>query len=131
MKIIIVDDSTTIRMILESHLEDLGVHEDQIHSFENGFSALEYIYENGADIVFTDINMPILDGFEFAKMLYIRFPELKKTMFAISGDESKESYQKMKEIGVRRFLKKPINVEHFIHFIQPEILKIIKRKKSD
>ena len=130
MNIIIVDDSMTIRMILESHLEDLGVSEDDIYSFESGFKALEFIYENGADMVFTDINMPIIDGYEFAQMLYVRFPQLKNAMFAISGEETKESYMKMKEIGVRRFLKKPINVEHFIHFIKPEIDKIQKRKEA-
>ncbi|MDA7817416.1 response regulator [Sulfurimonas sp.] len=124
MNIIIVDDSKTIRMILESHLEDLGVADDNIYSFESGFDALKFIYQNGADLVFTDINMPILDGYEFVQMLYIRFPHLKNAMFAISGDETKESYIKMREFGVRRFLKKPINVEHFIHFIKPEIEKI-------
>lgn len=129
MNIIIVDDSMTIRMILESHLEDLGVSEDDIYSFESGFKALEFIYENGADMVFTDINMPIINGYEFVQMLYVRFPQLKNAMFAISGEETKESYMKMKEIGVRRFLKKPINVEHFIHFIKPEIQKIRKRKE--
>lgn len=40
MKIIILDDSFTVRMIIESFLEDLGVREDEIHSFENGFDAL-------------------------------------------------------------------------------------------
>lgn len=130
MNIIILDDSMTIRMILESHLEDLGVSEDDIHSFENGFDALQFIYKNGAGMVFTDINMPILDGFEFAQMLYIRFPKLKNAMFAISGDETKESYMKMKNIGVRRFLKKPINVEHFTHFIKPEVEKLRKRKEA-
>ncbi|QSZ41986.1 response regulator [Sulfurimonas aquatica] len=123
MKIIILDDSATIRMIIEAHLEDLGVNENEIFSFENGFKALEFIYMNGADIVFTDINMPGLNGYEFAQMLYIRFPRLKNAMFAISGDENKESYMKMKEIGIHRFLKKPINAEHFEHFMKPEILK--------
>lgn len=123
MKIIILDDSPTIQMIIESHLEDLEIREDEIFSFENGFDALKFIYEHGADIIFTDINMPILDGYEFSQMLYIRFPHLRSSLYAISGDESKESYIKMKEIGVRKFLKKPINSEHFTHFIKQEILK--------
>lgn len=129
MKIIILDDSPTVRMIIEAQLEDLDVAEDHIYSFENGFDALRFIYKNGADIVFTDINMPEINGYEFAVSLYARFPELKNRMFAISGDENRESYQKMKTLGVRRFLKKPINAEHFEHFIKPEILKI-KREIS-
>ena len=63
--------------------------------------------------------MPIIDGYEFASMLYVRFPELKNSLFAISGDESKQAYTNMKKVGVHRFIKKPINVEHFIHFVKP------------
>lgn len=117
-------------MMIEAYLEDLEVEEDEIFSFENGFDALKFIYENGADIVFTDINMPMLSGHEFTQMLYIRFPQLKNAMFAISGDESKECYMQMKNIGLHRFLKKPMNVEHFIHFVKPEIEKVRKREKN-
>jgi len=123
MKIVILDDSPTIRMIIESHLEDLGVRDDEMFSFENGFDALEFIEKNGADLVFSDINMPKMSGYEFAYMLFIENPHLKNSIFGISGDENKESYKKMKQIGVRRFLKKPINAEHFKHFIKPEIQK--------
>ncbi|MEA2100262.1 MAG: response regulator [Campylobacterota bacterium] len=123
MKIIILDDSLTIRMILESYLEDLGVKEECIFSFENGIDALSFIEENGADIVFSDINMPTMSGYEFASTLFSTNPELKKSFFAISGDENRESYLKMKENGAHRFLKKPINSEHFNHFVEPEIIK--------
>ena len=123
MKIIILDDSMTIRMILEAYLEDLGVNEDEIFSFENGVDALIFISKNGADIVFSDINMPQMSGYRFAKEVFKILPELKSSFFAISGDENRESFMKMKDNGVHRFLKKPINTEYFRHFVQPEILK--------
>jgi len=123
MKIIILDDSFTVRMIIESFLEDLGVHEDEIHSFENGFDALKFIDENGADIVFSDINMPRMSGYEFAFSLFRMRKDLQSSFFAISGDESREGFRKMKEQGVYRFLKKPINSEHFNHFLVHEINK--------
>ena len=106
MKIIILDDSLTVRMIIESFLEDLGVQDDEILPFENGFDALKYIEKNGADIVFSDINMPKMDGYEFACSLFKVRKDLQKSFFAISGDESRESYRKMKNLGVHRFLKK-------------------------
>jgi len=123
MKIIVLDDSLTVRMIIESFLEDLGVEDDEIFSFENGHDALDFITENGADLVFSDINMPKMSGYDFAMMLFAIKPELKNRFFAISGDENRESFMKMKDNGVYRFLKKPINIEHFNHFIKPEILK--------
>ena len=123
MKVIILDDSFTVRMIIESFLEDLGVFEDEIHSFENGFDALAYIEEHGADIVFSDIHMPKMSGYEFAFSLFRIRKDLQNSFFAISGDETRESFKKMKGIGVHRFLKKPINSEHFNHFLLPEINK--------
>lgn len=123
MKIIILDDSATVRLIIESHLEDLGVDESEIFSFESAFDALRFIYNNGADLVFSDVNMPEMNGYEFASSLFVKFPHLKNSIFSISAEETKGSYEKMKKIGVHRFLKKPINVEHFNHFVKPEILK--------
>jgi len=124
MKIIILDDSITIRMIIESLLEDLGVNENEIYSFENGYTALDFIKINGADIVFSDINMPYMDGYEFAMLVFEILPNLKSSFFAVSGDESRESFLKMKKSGVHRFVKKPIKMEYFKHFVEPEILKI-------
>ena len=123
MKIIILDDSFTVRIIIESFLEDLGVNEEEIVSLENGFDALEYIRNNGADIVFSDVNMPKMDGYEFASSLFKIRKDLQNSFFAISGDETRESYRKMKKIGVHRFLKKPIESDHFNHFLIPEINK--------
>ncbi len=124
MKIIILDDSLTVRIILESFLEDLGVRDDEMHSFEYGQDALDFIDSNGADLVFSDINMPKMSGQEFALALFVKYERLRSSFFSISGDESRSSYREMKESGVHRFLKKPINFEHFNHFVRPEILKL-------
>ncbi len=123
MKIVVLDDSMTIRMILESFLSDLGVKDDEIFLFDNGYEALDFIKRNGADVIFSDINMPYMDGYEFASLVFTVLPGLKNSFFAISGDEDRESFMKMKKNGVHRFLKKPINADHFKHFIEPIILK--------
>lgn len=128
MKIVVLDDSQTIRMIIESYLEDVGVDEDEVFLFETGPSALEFIRFNGVDMVFSDINMPIMSGYEFAAEVFKIKPSLKNAFFAISGDENRKSYQMMKDMGVHRFIKKPIDVEYFQHFIEPEVIKYHKKK---
>ena len=124
MKIIILDDSLTIRMIIEGLLEELGVNDNEIYSFDEGEKALEFIKQNGADIVFSDINMPNMSGVEFAELVFKLLPQLQRTFFAISGAESREAYHEMKEKGVHHFMKKPIKSAYFRHFILPEIIKI-------
>lgn len=86
MKIIILDDSMTVRLIISSLLEELKINEDEIHTFDNGYTALDFIKINGADIIFSDINMPYMDGYEFASLVFEILPELKSSFFAVSGD---------------------------------------------
>jgi len=128
MKIIILDDSMTVRIIIESLLEELDVDEKDIFSFANGYEALDFIKINGADIIFSDINMPYMNGYEFALLVFKILPNLKSSFFAVSGDESRENFLKMKKSGVHRFVKKPISMEYFKHFVTPEIVKILKNK---
>jgi two-component SAPR family response regulator len=124
MKIIILDASLDISVTIKSFLKDFSINDNEIFSFENGYEALDFIKLNGADIVFSDIEMPYMGGFEFAELVFKVIPDLKNSFFAISGDENRENYMKMKKNGVHRFLKKPINDEHFRNFIIPEILKV-------
>ena len=67
--------------------------------------------------------MPYMDGYEFASLVFAVIPDLKNSFFAISGDENRESFMKMKKNGIHRFFKKPINLERFQHFVEPMILK--------
>ena len=123
MKIIVLDDSLTIRMLIEAYLEELGVEENYIFSFDNGKIALEYIKENGADIIFTDIQMPEMDGYEFVKNVLELNPSFVSSIFVISGDNDKKAINKMKLVGAHRFIKKPISISFFNHFVAPEINK--------
>ncbi len=123
MKIVILDDSTKTRVVIESFLEDFGVQDSEVFLYENGYEALDFIKQNGVDIIFSNINMPYMSGFEFAELVFKVLPDLKSSFFAISGDENRDNYIRMEKIGVHRFLKKPINYEHFKNCILPEVLK--------
>lgn len=63
-KILVVDDSVTIRMYHKQILEGAGYNIDEA---ENGMEALEKTSEYEYDMCLVDINMPILDGYSFAK----------------------------------------------------------------
>jgi len=130
MNIVILDDSITTRLIISSYLKDLDINEDEIHMFDNGYEALDFIKRKGADMIFSDINMPYMDGYEFASLVFAVLPKLKSSFFGVSADKTRESFNKMKQSGVHRFVKKPINIEHFKHFVDPEIKKLRKLDKN-
>ena len=63
--VLVVDDSETIRAVLVRTLKITGVEINEIFQAENGAKALEVIDQNWIDIVFADINMPVMNGIEF------------------------------------------------------------------
>ena len=128
MKIIILDDSLTVQMILESFLEDLGVQENELFTFDDGHDALKFIEERGADLIFSDVNMPKMSGSTFVKKILEIRPDLVSALFVISADNEKKDLHKMKKVGARRFIKKPIESKTFTHFIFPEIVKLRARE---
>ena len=65
-KILIVDDSLTVRMYHRQILEKSGFECDEA---ENGMEALEKAQMREYDLYLVDINMPVLDGYSFVKRL--------------------------------------------------------------
>ena len=65
-KILVVDDSLTVRLYHRQILEKDGFESDEA---ENGMEALEKINETKYDLFLVDINMPILDGYSFVKRM--------------------------------------------------------------
>jgi len=131
VKIIILDDSITVRLTVASYLEDMGVSEDEIFSFEHGEDALKDIEVSGVDLIFCDMHMPGMSGCEFAQKVFEYRHDLVNAFFVISAEEDRQRCIKMREIGARRFLKKPIQRERFSHFVLPEILKRRTSKENE
>ena len=131
LKIIILDDSRIIRRIIEVHLDELDVHQDEVECFDDSNEALIYIKENDADIVFCDEAMPNISDDGFIKQLFQFRPDLQKSFFLISSNDDKNTLQEFKDLGIQRFLKKPIDEKNFNHFIKKEIEQIrLKAKNS-
>ena len=66
LRALVVDDYETMRLRLRSELEKIGL---QVEEATNGQEALERLRETSFDIVFTDVVMPEMDGFELCEEL--------------------------------------------------------------
>ena len=66
-KIIVVDDETHIRLLLEEALEDVLDHGVKIFTAKNGREGLELIKKETPNLVFLDVMMPEMNGYEVCK----------------------------------------------------------------
>jgi two-component system, chemotaxis family, chemotaxis protein CheY len=105
LRVLIVDDSPLIHNMLKKVLVSNG------HSIcgdaRNGKEGLELFQKEKPDVVFMDINMPIMDGITSASEIKKLDPMANVIMLTAVGDE--KTHEKVKSFGVDIMLKKPFN----------------------
>src|SRR5206468_12718075 len=69
IRALIVDDSSVMRKIVERSLLRAGIELAQVFEAGNGAEALGTLQQNKVDLILCDINMPVMDGLEFVKLL--------------------------------------------------------------
>jgi len=111
--VLIVDDSVLIRSMVAKTLNVAGIEIDTYHYAADGEEALNKLERNWIDIVFADINMPVMDGVQMVEAMRSR-QHLKGTpVVIISTEQSEEKIQQLRAKGVEDYLKKPFMPEEF------------------
>src|SRR6056297_667472 len=109
--VLVVDDSAIVRAVIKRAILLSGVDAGEIYEASNGKEALEQLDSAWVDIVFSDINMPIMNGIEMVESLD-RKGVLKETpVVIVSTDRSEVRIRQMKASGVREYLNKPFTPE--------------------
>ena len=106
---LIVDDNRTMADGVAQILDLLGVQAEVAYGARTGMIMLQ---QNTPDVIFLDINMPGVDGFEV--MAYFRrLPQLKDVpVIIITSDDQPETALKAKTTGVLSLIVKPASVEN-------------------
>jgi two-component system chemotaxis response regulator CheY len=111
--ILVVDDSQTMRAVLTKTICMAGVEMGSVFEAENGREALSILEREWVDIVFADINMPVMNGVEMVQeMRKLGYME-STPVVVISTEGSKTRLDTLREMGVRGFLRKPVSPELF------------------
>lgn len=106
-KILIAEDSSTMRSLIVSTIAALGDFE--IVEAANGFEALRVLPREKVDLVITDINMPDINGLELVSFLKNN-PNYKNTpLFIISTEGSERDREKGLSLGADAYLTKPFS----------------------
>lgn len=108
MKILVTDDSKMARKMVIKILKDILGENVEIHEGQNGQEALDLYKELLPKIVFLDLTMPIMDGFEALEKIK-EFDKNAKVVI-ISADIQKLSMDKALALGAFNFIKKPIDL---------------------
>ena len=137
VKVLIVDDFLADRRSIRSLLNGFTHLNIQVTGeAENGLQALEQIELDRPDIVISDIEMPVCDGFELARGIRIQYPDIK-IIFCSLYDEFEYARQAL-YFGGYGYILKPINPFELEQCIQRVTGKIIdetaelrRREESD
>lgn len=119
--VLIVDDSVIIRNMVAKTLQMTGVELGQMHYASNGETALQILEDNWIDIVFADINMPVMDGEEMIRRMNDRDILSTVPVVVISTEQSRDKIGKLRELGISDYLTKPFMPEQFKEVVQKHL----------
>jgi len=124
-RILITDDNAFNRMVAEDLLKEL-LPDAVFNQAENGLEMLEMHAQNPYDIILTDLNMPVLDGWQATA-------ELRKTdknvrILAMTANNSLSEKDACRHLGMNGYVSKPFdpdkllkNLAHLVFYPDPDI----------
>jgi chemotaxis protein CheY-P-specific phosphatase CheC len=112
--VLICDDSSVARKLLTRALpSDWDI---DVSYAVNGSEALDQLAAGNGDILFLDLNMPVMDGYETLEA--ILNDNLQTTVLVVSGDIQPEAYTRVMGLGAVAFIKKPISEEDLTEILE-------------
>ena len=110
-RILIVDDSPLLRATARRAVLQAGVPPEGVREARDGREALELLAQEPADIVLLDINMPVMDGYQFveAKAKNRAWDGVQVALVTTEGNRKR--LERMTALGVTHYLRKPFEPE--------------------
>jgi two-component system chemotaxis response regulator CheY len=122
-KVLVVDDSSTVRKIIQHSLRRANLNVGDILEASNGREALGMVQRFTFDLILNNIDMPLMDGLElFEALAYVRGAQ-GTPIVVITKDTSEEGVLRAMEAGARAFIRKPVTVQDLSEKIEPLLTK--------
>ncbi len=114
VKVMVIDDSKTIRRSAETLLKKVGC---EVVTAIDGFEALAKITEHKPDIIFVDIMMPRLDGYQTCALIKNNQTFKATPVIMLSSKDSIFDRARGRIVGSEKYLTKPFSKEDLINAI--------------
>ena len=118
LKVMVIDDSKTIRRTAETLLQREGF---EVVTAVDGFEALAKIAEANPDIVFVDIMMPRLDGYQTCALIKNNQTFQKTPVIMLSSKDGLFDKAKGRIVGSDEYLTKPFSTEELFGAIRQHV----------
>lgn len=122
LKVLIVDDFSTMRRIISNLLKELGITDQ--HEAENGEHALKMLKNTHFDFVLTDWNMPVMDGLSLLKEIRQDISLQHLPVLMITAEAKKENIIAAAQAGADGYIVKPFTAVT----LSEKINKILEKK---
>lgn len=110
-KVLIIDDSSTMRKIVTRSLRQAGLDFDIILEAGDGQEALQLLAKENVDIILSDINMPNMDGIEFLRQKSANAAIKGIPVVMITTEAGADILAEAKSLGAKGSIKKPFTPE--------------------
>jgi len=113
-KILITDDEPHIRLLLEQTLEELEDYDVEFFLAENGEEALAIIQEEKPPLVFLDVMMPKMNGFEVCRTVKQDWGMDDVFIIMLTAKGQEYDKEKGKDVGADMYITKPFNPDEIM-----------------
>ena len=111
LNILLVDDSKTVRDVIAKTLQLAEVPISELFQAANGKEALDILGDNWIDLIFADINMPVMNGVEMIERMSEDGLLRTVPVIIISTEGCKTRIEMLRAKGVRAYIRKPFTPE--------------------
>ena len=120
LKVMVIDDSKTIRRTAETLLKKAGCN---VITAIDGFDALAKIADNKPDIIFIDIMMPRLDGYQACALIKNNTAFKQTPVIMLSSKDGLFDKAKGRVVGSDQYLTKPFSKDELLDAIRQHVHK--------
>ena len=121
--VLIVDDSSVMRKIVERALRQADLDLDTVYEAGNGVEGLDLLSTKRVHLVLSDINMPSMDGLEFLRQMRSRNLAEGVPVVMITTESSEEHVKQAIQAGAQGYLRKPFTPEQ----VKERVLPLVTR----
>lgn len=118
LKVMVIDDSKTIRRTAETLLKKAGC---EVYTAVDGFDALAKIADNHPDIIFVDIMMPRLDGYQACALIKNNSRFKSTPVIMLSSKDGLFDRAKGRIVGSDQYLTKPFSKDELLGAIKTHV----------
>ena len=118
LKVMVIDDSKTIRRTAETLLKKVGC---EVITATDGFEALSKIADHRPDIIFVDIMMPRLDGYQTTALIKNNKVFNKTPVIMLSSKDGLFDRARGRIVGSEQYLTKPFTKEELLGAIKKHV----------